>query len=100
MKCKNKSNLFLTEKPILANAELILNFERFLESKTQTNVANWMKESCDEAAMEAGDFNQLSADGGKIGSVSEFEVLTRGDRPNDIKFDTCGAHQVSTNQFK
>ena len=97
---KNKSNLFLTGKSILANAELVLNFERFLESKTQTNVANWMKETCDEAGMEPGDFNQLSADGGEIGSVSEFEVLTRGDRPNDVEFDTCGAHQVSTNQFK
>ena len=55
-----------------------------------------MKESCDQVRLEAGDFNQLSADGGKIGSVAEYEVLTQGDRPNDVKFDTCGAHQVST----
>ena len=96
MKSNSKSNFFLTGTPFLCNAELILNFERFSESKTHENVSNWMKESCDQVRLEAGDFNQLSADGGEIGAVAEYEVLTRGDRPNDVEFDTCGAHQVST----
>ena len=96
LESQSKSNLFITGTPILSNAELIMNFERFPESKTHVNVSNWMKESCDQVRLEAGDFNQLSADGGEIGSVAEYEVLTRGDRPNNVKFDTCGAHQVST----
>ena len=96
LKSNSKSNLFLTGTPILSNAELIMNFERFPESKTHVNVSNWMKESCDQVRLEAGDLDQLSADGGEIGSVAEYEVLTRRDRPNDVEFDTCGAHQVST----
>lgn len=92
---RGTANVFLSGVPILGNAELILNFERFDESKTQENIADWMKDSCELARVHHGDFNQLAADGGEVGSVAEYEVLTRGDRSNDVEFDTCAAHQVS-----
>ena len=41
------------------------------------------------------DFSQLTADGASnaIGSMQEFEVLTRHGRPNDVDFAVCYAHQ-------
>ena len=40
------------------------------------------------------DFSQLTADGASnaIGSMQEFEVLTRHGRPNDVDFAVCYAH--------
>lgn len=97
---RGETNVFVTGLPNLCNAELVLNFERFNESKTQENIADWMKESCEQAKLKHGDFNQLAADGGEVGSVAEYEVLTRGDRSNNVEFDTCGAHQVSRPRMK
>ena len=53
---RQKSPL-LTGKPILANSELVLNFEHFVKAKTCDIIANWMKESCDEVKMEYSDFS-------------------------------------------
>jgi len=64
-------NVFLCGVPILGNAELVLNFERFNDAKTQENIADWMKETCEMAKLKHGDFNQLAADGGEVGSVAE-----------------------------
>lgn len=87
--------LHSTGKPTLDCLEMILNFERFTESKTCTAVSDWMRESSSEAKVEDSDFAQLSADGASnaIGSVQEFEVLTRPERPNEVDFNVCLAHQ-------
>ena len=68
-----------------------------MKAKTCDIIANWMKESCDEVKMEYSDFSQLTADGGSnaIGSVVEFEFLTRDKRESSIEFNICLAHQVS-----
>ena len=76
-----------------------MNSERFNDAKTQENIADWMKETCEMAKLKHGDFNQLAADGGEVGSVAEYEVLTRECRSNDVEFDTCAAHQVSCSQI-
>lgn len=82
-------------KPTLACLEMIINFERFTQSKTCTNVSDWMHESISEAKVANSDFAQLSADGASnaIGSLQEFEVLTRPERPNEVDFTVCLAHQ-------
>lgn len=75
--------------------EFILNFERFIKSKTVTNVSDWMLKSCVEAKIVSSNFSQLSADGASnaIGSVQEFEVLTRPGRHNEVDFNVCAVHQ-------
>lgn len=87
--------LYNTGKAKLDCLEFILNFERFSKRKTVTNVSDWMLESCVEAKIVSSDFSQLSADGASnaIGSVQEFEVLTRPGRHNEVDFNVCVAHQ-------
>ncbi|KAL7523829.1 hypothetical protein ACHAXR_000350 [Thalassiosira sp. AJA248-18] len=47
-----------------------------------------MNETCKAAKIEASDFNQLTADGAAnaIGSLVDYEALTRAERPNDVDF--------------
>ena len=54
-----------------------------------------MESSCAESGMMNSDFSQLTADGASnaIGSMQEFEVLTRHGRPNEVDFAVCYAHQ-------
>jgi hypothetical protein len=54
-----------------------------------------MKSSCTESRIINSDFSQLTADGASnaIGSMQEFEVLTRAGRSNDVDFAVCHAHQ-------
>ena len=87
--------IFLTEYPVLSNMEFILNFEKFDGAKTSVDVAEWMDVTRKAAGIESSDFHQLSADGASnaIGSIAEFEALTRSERANDVDFDICYAHQ-------
>jgi hypothetical protein len=80
---------------MLESCEHILNFERFSESKTISNVTKWMESSCVESHIMNLDFSQLTANGASnaIGSMQKFEVLTRHGRPNDVDFAVCYAHQ-------
>lgn len=90
-------SLFVSGKPRIANLEMPLNFERFNKAKTVLNVTEWMQESVSEASLKSSDFNHLAADGGSnaIGSVQEFEVVTRVEdgRSNSIDFSVCFTHQ-------
>lgn len=91
-------DLFNNKVPQVANLEIPLNFECFNQSKTVDVVAQWMDESIKESNLEASDFCQLVADGGSnaIGSVQEYEVLTRtseNGRSNSQEFNVCVAHQ-------
>jgi hypothetical protein len=54
-----------------------------------------MKSSCTESRIINSDFSQLTADGASIaiGSMQEFEVLTRAGCSNDVDFAVCYAHQ-------
>ena len=47
-----------------------------------------MKSSCTELQIINSDFSQLTADGASnaIGSMQEFEVLTRAGHSNDVDF--------------
>ncbi len=56
---------------------------------------DWIKSSCTESRIINSDFSQLSADGASnaIGSMQEFEILTRTGRSNDVDFAVCYAHQ-------
>jgi hypothetical protein len=82
-------------KPTLSCLEYVLNFEQFDKSKTCTNVSNWMFESFCEATVLNGDFLQLAADGASnaIGSIAEFESLSRPTCSNDVALSVCIAHQ-------
>jgi hypothetical protein len=79
----------------LDNLEYILNFERFDKPKTCANVSDWIFESFSEALLCSGDINQFSADGASnaIGSIAEYEALSRPTRPNDVQLSVCFAHQ-------
>ena len=89
------TSILVTGNPVLANLEFILNFENFEKKKTCANVSDWMNETCKAAKIEASDFNQLTADGAAnaIGSLVDYEALTRAERPNDVDFTVCMAHQ-------
>ncbi len=82
-------------KPTLSCLEHVLNFERFDKSKTCTNFSDWMFESFCEATVLNGDFLQLAADGASnaIGSIVEFESLSRHIRLNDVALSVCIADQ-------
>lgn len=73
-------------KPKLDNLEFVLNFEKFDKPKTNTNVSDWLFESFKAANVKHSDLNQLAADGASnaIGSVSEYESLSRTERANDM----------------
>jgi len=73
----------------------VLNFEHFSKPKTIENVTAWMFDSLDQVGIKSGDINQLSADGASnaIGSVAEYESLSRTDRSNDVSITRCLAHQ-------
>ena len=73
----------------------MLNFEHFSKPKTIENVTAWMFDSLDQVGIKSGDINQLSADGASnaIGSVAEYESLSRTDRSNDVLITRCLAHQ-------
>ena len=75
--------------------EYVLNFEKFDKPKTIVNVSDWIFESFECAKLKHADVNQFSADGASnaIGSVSEYESLSRTARGNDVQFDVCYAHQ-------
>jgi hypothetical protein len=82
-------------KLTLSGLEYVLNFEHFDKSKTCTNVSDWMFESFCEATLLNGDFLQLAADGASnaIGSIAEFESLSRPSRSNNVGLSICIAHQ-------
>jgi hypothetical protein len=75
--------------------EFVLNFEKFDKPKTNTNISDWLFESFKSAKLKHSDINQLAADGASnaIGSMSEYESLSRTERANDVDFDVCLAHQ-------
>lgn len=52
-------------------------------------------ESFSEARLNNKDINQFSADGASnaIGSIAEYEALSRITRPNDVQLSVCLAHQ-------
>ncbi len=72
-------SLLSSPSPELLPLKFPVNFERFLEEKTCTNVSDWMFESLESAEVKEDDFNHLSADGGSnaIGSIQEWEVVSR-----------------------
>ena len=99
MKDKLDSSLFVTGKPILDNFEYALNFERFKEPKTISNVTKWMYATTAAARIAKEGIGRLSADGGSnaVRSVQEFEVVQReegGGRSNNTDFVVCMAHQL------
>jgi hypothetical protein len=59
------------------------------------NVSDWIFESFECAKLKHADVNQFAADGDSnaIGSVSEYESLSRTAHPNEVQFDVCYAHQ-------
>jgi hypothetical protein len=87
--------LLLQDKPKLDNLEYVLNFEQFSKPKTCANVSDWIMESFSEARLKHKDVNQFSADGAlnAIGSIAEYEALSRTTRPNDVQLSVCFAHQ-------
>ena len=71
------------------------NFERIEYAKTIDNIFNWMVGSFEELRLRNSDLNQVVADGAgnAIGSVAEYERLTRKYRGNDVEIEVCIAHQ-------
>ena len=82
-------------KSTLDHLELVLNFEHFQQPKTCANVSDWMNDSFVAAHVKHSDLHQLSADGASnaIGSLAEYEVLSRASHPNNVDFNVCLAHQ-------
>ncbi len=88
--------MLLQDTTTLDNLEYTLNFERFDKpSKTCANVSAWIFESFSEASLCNKDINQFSADGASnaIGSIAEYEALSRPTRPNDVQLSVRFAHQ-------
>ena len=81
-------------RPKLDHLEFVLNFEKFDKPKTNKNISDWLFESFKSAKLKHSDINQLAADGASnaIGSMSEYESLSRTERANDVDFDVCLAH--------
>ena len=88
-------DLFLRSLGELKVLEACLNFECVLFQKTCENTADWMNGSAPASAVLPSDWNLLSADGAAnaIGSVSEYEVVTRTGRSSAVDFATCYGHQ-------
>jgi hypothetical protein len=84
-------------KPKLGNLEAVLNFEKFDKPKTIENVSEWLDDSFKANTIKEPDIDHMSADGGSnaIGSIAEYESLTRTSRGNNVFFNICFAHQVN-----
>ncbi|KAL7502257.1 hypothetical protein ACHAXN_000889, partial [Cyclotella atomus] len=95
MSKQTAERLGVPQKSKLTDMEYVLNFEKFDKPKTIVNVSEWIFESFECAKLKHADVNQFSADGASnaIGSVSEYESLSRTARGNDVQFDVCYAHQ-------
>jgi hypothetical protein len=65
---------------------MVLNFEKFDKPKTIDNVCEWMNGSFDCVTLKASDIDHMAADGGSnaIGSISEYESISRTSRGNDV----------------
>ena len=89
------SSMFLSTKGTLKVLEAVLNFEHVDFSKTCENVAEWMASTTKASAIQQSDWNCLSADGASnaIGSLAEYEVVTRQGRSTSVDFNICYAHQ-------
>lgn len=95
-RAKLDGSLVAVNTPQLSLLEFPVNFERFREAKTVTNVTKWMFDSIEAAKVQSDDFLALAADGGSnaIGSISEFEVVARDEgRTKAADFNICFAHQ-------
>ena len=88
-------DFFASQKPRLECAEFVLNFEKFDKPKTIDNVAQWMDDTFRATRIKSGDFSQMCADGGSnaIGSIAEYEVVSREDRSSTLDFTVCYTHQ-------
>ena len=69
---------FLNWMPILANADLVMNFEH----STRSRLVKMLWSGWKRVAIKS-----LHEGSNAIGSVSEYEVVTCSKRPNNIKFD-------------
>lgn len=92
---KRDGDLFIDHEGVLSDLEYPLNFEQFNDSKTSANVSLWVKESTDEVGIKSDDINVTTADGASnaIGSLVDFELLTRDERSDNQEFEICAAHQ-------
>ena len=77
------------------NANFLWNSKKFDLPKTCANVSKWMDQSVKVACLKSSDIGHTAADGASnaIGSLVEYEALTREERSQDQDFATCFAHQ-------
>ena len=96
------SSMFLSTQGTLKVLEAVLNFEHVDFSKTCENVAEWMASTTKASAIQQSDWNCLSADGASnaIGSLAEYEVVTRQGRSTSVVFEFCYAHQNQRTKFR
>jgi hypothetical protein len=91
---KNLVHLAQSDK---SDLEAVIAFEKFPESKTGKNIAEWLRQSHSKAGLKGEYIMCHSTDGASnaVASSMEFQAMTDAVKASSIRHYTCLAHQVN-----
>lgn len=80
---------------IKAKLDFVVNFERFRAEHMGKNIGKWLDKSHKEAGIQPSYIGHHCVDGASNAwtSVEEFQLMTRSERPTQIKATKCPPHQ-------
>jgi hypothetical protein len=84
-------------EPEKKDLEAVLSFEQFPESKTATNIAEWLKNGHARGGLKPEYIFCHATDGASnaVGSAMEFRAISSTMRETEISHYVCYAHQVN-----
>lgn len=90
-------NMVVTALSEKSDLETVIAFERFHESKTSKNIAEWLRASHAKAGLRGQFIMCHSTDGASnaVGSSMEFQAMMDATKSSSIRHYTCYAHQVN-----